>query len=97
LSTTISFAGKVVGSAMESHLKTELVLAAINTALAQRRPEGVIHHSDRGELHYSCSGPNFGVGQAGAARVFQLKPLPARRTGVHAAYLVSDAIARAGG
>jgi transposase InsO family protein len=33
---------------MENHLRTELVLAAINMALAQRRPEGVIHHSDRG-------------------------------------------------
>jgi hypothetical protein len=39
---------KVVGWAMENHLRTELVLAAINMALAQRRPEGVIHHSDRG-------------------------------------------------
>jgi transposase InsO family protein len=39
---------KVVGWAMENHLRTELVLAAINMALAPRRPEGVIHHSDRG-------------------------------------------------
>jgi putative transposase len=39
---------KVVGWAMENHLRTELVLAAINMALAQRRPESVIHHSDRG-------------------------------------------------
>lgn len=39
---------KVVGWAMEHHLRTELVLAAINMALAQRRPEGVIHHSDHG-------------------------------------------------
>ena len=39
---------KVVGWAMENHLRTELVLGAINMALAQRRPEGVIHHSDRG-------------------------------------------------
>ena len=41
---------KVVGWAMENHLRTELVLAAINMALAQRRPEGVIHHSDHGCL-----------------------------------------------
>ena len=39
---------RIVGWAMESHLKTELVLTALNMALAQRRPEAVIHHSDRG-------------------------------------------------
>jgi len=44
---------KVVGWAMENHLKTELVLAAINMALAQRRPDGVIHHSDRGTQYTS--------------------------------------------
>jgi putative transposase len=44
---------KVVGWAMENHLRTELVLAAINMALAQRRPEQVIHHSDRGTQYTS--------------------------------------------
>jgi putative transposase len=39
---------KIVGWAMENHLRTELVLAATNMALAQRRPKNVIHHSDRG-------------------------------------------------
>jgi len=39
---------RVVGWAMETHLRTELVLAALEMALAQRRPEAVIHHSDRG-------------------------------------------------
>lgn len=39
---------KVVGWAMAAHLRTELVLAAINMAIAQRRPDGVIHHSDHG-------------------------------------------------
>ena len=39
---------RVVGWSMETHLKTELVLSALNMALAQRRPEAVIHHSDRG-------------------------------------------------
>jgi hypothetical protein len=33
---------------METHLRTELVLGAFEMALAQRRPEAVIHHSDRG-------------------------------------------------
>jgi putative transposase len=39
---------RVVGWAMATHLRTELVLDALNTALAQRRPEGVIRHSDQG-------------------------------------------------
>lgn len=44
---------KVVGWAMETHLRTELVLQAINMALAQRRPHQVIHHSDRGTQYTS--------------------------------------------
>ena len=39
---------RVIGWAMASHLRTELVLAALDMALAQRRPTGVIHHSDQG-------------------------------------------------
>ena len=39
---------KVVGWSMANHLKTELVLVALETAVAQRQPSGVIHHSDRG-------------------------------------------------
>jgi putative transposase len=39
---------RVVGWAMATHLRTELVLGALNMALAQRRPEAVIHHSDQG-------------------------------------------------
>ena len=46
---------KVLGWAMENHLRTELVLAAINMALAQRRPEQVIHHSDRGTQYTSVA------------------------------------------
>ena len=33
---------------MATHLRTELVLAALDMALGQRRPQGVIHHSDHG-------------------------------------------------
>ena len=33
---------------MANHSKTELVLAALDMAIAQRRPESVIHHSDKG-------------------------------------------------
>lgn len=44
---------RIVGWAMETHLKTDLVLAALDMALAQRRPRGVIHHSDRGTQYTS--------------------------------------------
>jgi putative transposase len=39
---------RVIGWAMATHLRTELVLAALDMALGQRRPHGVIHHSDHG-------------------------------------------------
>ena len=39
---------RVVGWAMATHMRTELVEAALAMALSRRRPEGVIHHSDRG-------------------------------------------------
>jgi putative transposase len=42
------YSRRIVGWAMENHLKTELILAALNMAVTQRRPEAVIHHSDRG-------------------------------------------------
>ena len=44
---------KVVGWAMEPHLKTELVMQALEMALAQRRPENVVHHSDHGTQYTS--------------------------------------------
>jgi len=39
---------RVIGWAMATHLRTELVLDALNMAVAQRRPTTVIHHSDQG-------------------------------------------------
>jgi putative transposase len=42
------FSRKVIGWAMETHLRTELVLAALEMATARRRPTDVIHHSDQG-------------------------------------------------
>jgi putative transposase len=42
------YSRRVVGWSMETHLRTELILAALNMALTQRRPSDVIHHSDRG-------------------------------------------------
>ncbi|MCG8468711.1 MAG: IS3 family transposase [Gemmatimonadetes bacterium] len=46
---------RVVGWSMETHLKTELVLQALNMALWQRRPESVIHHSDQGTQYTSIA------------------------------------------
>jgi putative transposase len=42
------YSRRVVGWAMETHLRTELILTALEMALTQRRPCAVIHHSDRG-------------------------------------------------
>lgn len=42
------FSRRIVGWAMATHLRTELVLDALNMALGQRRPQAVIHHSDQG-------------------------------------------------
>lgn len=42
------FSRRIVGWAMATHLRTELVLDALEMALAQRSPDGVTHHSDRG-------------------------------------------------
>ena len=39
---------RIVGWSMENHLRTELVLSALEMAVWQRRPEEVIHHSDQG-------------------------------------------------
>ena len=49
------FSRKVVGWAMAHHLRTELVLAALNMALGQRRPQGVVHHSDKGSQYTSLA------------------------------------------
>lgn len=43
-----AFSRRIVGWAMATHLKTELVLDALEMALRQRSPDGVIHHSDHG-------------------------------------------------
>jgi putative transposase len=42
------YSRRIVGWAMETHLRTELILAALNMAIKQRRPSAVIHHSDHG-------------------------------------------------
>jgi len=43
-----AFSRRIVGWAMANHLRTELVLQALDMALWRRRPGDVIHHSDQG-------------------------------------------------
>jgi putative transposase len=46
---------RVVGWAMATHLRTELVLQALQMAIQQRRPEGVVHHSDQASQYTSLA------------------------------------------
>jgi putative transposase len=46
---------RVVGWSMETHLRTELVLQALNMALWQRKPDDVIHLSDQGTQYTSIA------------------------------------------
>jgi putative transposase len=46
---------RVVGWSMETHLRTDLVLQALNMAVSQRRPSDVIHHSDQGSQYTSIA------------------------------------------
>jgi putative transposase len=48
-----AFSRRIVGWAMETYLRTELVLKALDMALGQRRAYGVIHHSDQGSQYTS--------------------------------------------
>ena len=49
------YSRRVVGWSMANHLRTELVLDALNMALWQRRPEAVVHHSDPGTQYTSIA------------------------------------------
>ena len=44
---------RIVGWAMATHLRTRLVLDALSMAIQQRRPKGVVHHSDQGSQYTS--------------------------------------------
>ena len=50
-----AYSRRVVGWSMANHLRTELVLEALNMALWQRRPEDVVHHSDQGTQYTSIA------------------------------------------
>ena len=46
---------RIVGWAIGEQMTAELVLAALNMALQQRKPDGVIHHSDQGSQYTSVA------------------------------------------
>jgi putative transposase len=46
---------KIVGWAMANHLRAELVLDALEMAIGQRRPRGVVLHSDQGSQYTSLA------------------------------------------
>lgn len=46
---------KIVGWSMATHLRTELVLAALDMAVTQRQPSSVVHHSDHGTQYTSIA------------------------------------------
>ena len=51
-----AFSRKVVGWSMATHLRTELVLGALEMALWNRRPgPGLIHHADHGSQYTSLA------------------------------------------
>ncbi|GMU68020.1 MAG: putative transposase for insertion sequence element IS986/IS6110 [Steroidobacteraceae bacterium] len=47
------YSRKIVGWAMDTNMRTELILDALQKAVTQRQPRGVIHHSDRGSQYTS--------------------------------------------
>ena len=49
------YSRRIVGWAMANHLRTELVLDALDMAIFRRNPKSVIHHSDQGTQYTSIS------------------------------------------
>lgn len=63
-----AFSRRIVGWSMAEHMRSELVVDALQMAIARRRPKpGLIHHSDQGSQFVSLA---FGqaAGEAGIAR-----------------------------
>jgi putative transposase len=51
-----AFSRMVVGWSMAGHLRTELILDALDMAITRRRPgDGLVHHSDRGTQYTSLA------------------------------------------
>jgi putative transposase len=59
------YSRRIVGWAMQDHMRTELPLAALRMAISAQRPSaGLIHHSDRG-VQYASADYRGGVKVAG--------------------------------
>ncbi len=50
-----AFSRRVASWSMANHLRSKLVEDALDMALGQRRPDGVIHHSDQGSQYTSVA------------------------------------------
>ncbi len=50
-----AFSRRVVGWVMDNHLRSELVLQALEMACGERRPSEVVHHSDQGTQYTSIA------------------------------------------
>ncbi len=46
---------RIIGWALETHERSELVTAALDMAITQRSPKGVVHHSDQGSQYTSVA------------------------------------------
>lgn len=63
-----AYSRRIVGWQMADHLRAELVVGALEMAIARRRPgSGLVHHSDQGSQYVSL-GFGQSCGQAGIAR-----------------------------
>jgi transposase InsO family protein len=59
------YSRRIVGWALENHLRTDLMLNALDRAYAQRRPHKVIHHSDQGTQYTPRSPSAIAAGNWG--------------------------------
>lgn len=50
-----AFSRRIIGWAMAGHMKTELVMSALDMAVEQRKPSRAIHHSDQGAQYTSLA------------------------------------------
>ncbi len=50
-----AFSRRIVGWAMANHLRSDLVLDALEMAVGQRKPRDVVHHSDQGSQYTSLA------------------------------------------
>jgi transposase InsO family protein len=63
-----AFSRKAVGFALDDHLEARLAVAALDMAVAERRPgPGLVHHSDRG-VQYACADYGARLDTAGFQR-----------------------------